>query len=145
MGFRRSAGPFVVATPVRNEVTLPAVQEIMNELRAIRTGAVTDQELNVARNYLMGVFPATVESASDLADRLVELELYGLPEDYFSSYRERIAQVDADDIQRAANQYLNPDRSVILVVGKAAEIQQPLSGLGYTVTRLDVEGNPASQ
>jgi zinc protease len=145
MGFRRSAGPFVVATPVRNEVTLPAVQEIMNELRAIRTGAVTDQELNVARNYLMGVFPATVESASDLADRLVELELYGLPEDYFSSYRERIAQVDADDIQRAANQYLNPDRSVILVVGKAADIQQPLSGLGYAVTRLDVEGNPATQ
>src|SRR6185369_6907343 len=35
--FRRNAGPFVVAAPVRNEVTTESVQELLGELRRIRT------------------------------------------------------------------------------------------------------------
>lgn len=143
--FRRQAGPFVVSTPVRNEVTLQSVQEIMNELQRIRTGEITEQELNNTRNYLMGVFPATVESASDLADRLQELELYNLPEDYFNSYREKIASVTAEELTRVGNKYVQPGQSAIVIVGKASDIQKPLSQLGYPVTVYDIDGRPVTE
>ncbi|HUP66340.1 MAG TPA: pitrilysin family protein [Thermoanaerobaculia bacterium] len=140
--WRREPGPFTVSTPVRTEVTLPAVTEIMNELRGIRSGAVTETELSAAKNYQAGIFPSTVESAWDLANRLTDLELYGLPEDYFDHYRERIAAVTEADVQRVANRYLNPDRSAIVIVGKAGAIREPLETLGYPVTVYDIDGNP---
>lgn len=140
--FRRQAGPFMVSTPVRNAVTLESVQEIMNELRRIRSGDLTDAELNDAKNYLMGVFPATVQSASALAVRLQEMELYGLPEDYFETYRERIGRLTREDITAVANRYVNPDQVAIVVVGKASEIKEKLGSLNTPLGLYDLEGNP---
>ncbi|HXG57824.1 MAG TPA: pitrilysin family protein, partial [Thermoanaerobaculia bacterium] len=121
--FRKHAGPFVVSAPVRNEVTREAVLEILAELRRIRTGDVDERELADTKNYLMGVFPATVQSASDVAGRLLDMELYGLPEDYFDRYRENIAAVTAGDVARVARKYIDPDRVIIVIVGNAQQIR----------------------
>lgn len=139
--FRRHAGPFVVAAPVRNEVTREAVSEVFNELRRIRSGDIETQELEDTKNYLMGVFPATVQSSSEVAGRLVDMELYRLSEDYFDRYRENIAAVDAAEITRVANKYIDPDRSVIVIVGNAAQVREPLGGLGLPLHEMDIEGN----
>ncbi|PYQ31072.1 MAG: hypothetical protein DMF56_03980 [Acidobacteria bacterium] len=139
--FRRQAGPFVIAAPVRNEVTRESVEEMLIELRRIRTGDIEDPELDDTKSYLMGVFPATVQTASDIASRLVDMELYGLPEDYFDRYRENIAAVSKDDIARVANKYLDPDRVLIVIVGNAQEIREPLGALGLPLHELDIEGN----
>ncbi|MEO8383382.1 MAG: pitrilysin family protein, partial [Acidobacteriota bacterium] len=139
--FRRSAGPFVVAAPVRNEVTLESVTEMLSELRRIRTGDVETQELDDVKNYLIGVFPASVQTGSDIAGRLVDMELYDLPEDYFDHYRENIAAVSKEDVERMATKYLDPDRVIIVVVGNAAEIREPLGTLGMPVHEMDIDGN----
>lgn len=139
--FRKQAGPFVVAAPVRNEVTRESVAEMLGELRRIRTGDLEDRELEDTKSYLMGVFPATVQTASDIASRLVDMELYGLPEDYFDRYRENIAAVTKDDVTRVANKYLDPDRVLIVIVGNAKQIREPLGTLGFPMHELDIDGN----
>jgi zinc protease len=139
--FRRDAGPFVVAAPVRNEVTRESVVELLSELRRIRTGDIEDHELNETKSYLMGVFPATVQTASDIASRLVDMELYGLPEDYFDRYRENIDAVGKADIERVAQKYIDPERALIVIVGNAKEIREPLGSLGMPLHELDIEGN----
>ncbi len=138
--FRRQAGPFVVAAPVRNEVTRESVQEVLAELRRIRTGDVETVELDDTKNYLMGVFPATVQSSSDIASRLVDMELYGLPEDYFDRFRENIAAVGREEIERVARKYIDPDRALIVIVGSAKAIREPLGLLGFPIQELDIEG-----
>jgi zinc protease len=139
--FRRQAGPFVVSAPVRNEVTLESVTEVLNELRRIRTGDIEERELEDTKNYLAGVFPATVQSAGDIAGRLLDMELYDLPHDYFDHYRENISAVAKDDIARVANKYIDPDRALIVIVGNASQIREPLGTLGYPIHDLDVDGN----
>lgn len=139
--FRRQAGPFVIAAPVRNEVTGESIKEVLAELRRIRTGDIEDRELDDTKSYLMGVFPATVQTASDIASRLVDMELYGLPENYFDRYRENIAAVTKEDITRVANKYLDPERVLIVVVGNAAQIREPLGSFGYPLHELDIDGN----
>lgn len=138
--FRRQAGPFVVAAPVRNEVTRESVSEMLSELRRIRTGDIEDHELNDTKDYLMGVFPATVQSSSDIAGRLVDMEIYGLPEDYFDRYRENIAAITKEEIARVADKYIDPDRMLIVIVGSAEQIREPLGTLGYPIHQLDPEG-----
>lgn len=139
--WRRQAGPFVIAAPVRNEVTRESVAEVISELRRIRTGDIDDRELDDTKNYLMGVFPATVQTASDIASRLVDMELYGLPEDYFDRYRENIAAVSKDAITHVANKYLDPDRILIVIVGSAKEIREPLGTLEMPIHEMDIDGN----
>ena len=139
--FRRQAGPFVLAAPVRNEVTRESVTEMISELRRIRTGDIEDRELDDVKNYLMGVFPATVQTASDIASRLIDIELYTLPENYFDHYRENIADVTKDDIANVARKYLDPDRLLIVIVGNAREIRDPLGTLGLPVREMDIDGN----
>lgn len=138
--FRRDAGPFVIAAPVRNEVTRESVYEVIEELKRIRSGDIEDLELNDVKNYLMGVFPATVQTASDIASRLTDMELYDLPQDYFDRYRENIAAIGKDDIVRVAKKYIDPDRALIVIVGNAAQIREPLGTLGYPIHELDIEG-----
>ncbi|HUJ14760.1 MAG TPA: pitrilysin family protein [Thermoanaerobaculia bacterium] len=139
--FRRQAGPFVVSAPVRNEVTLESVTEVFNELRRIRTGDIETRELEDTKNYLAGVFPATVQSSGDIAGRILDMQLYDLPHDYFDRYRENIAAVTADDIVRVAKKYIDPDRALIVIVGSAAQVREPLSTLGMPIEHLDVDGN----
>jgi len=139
--FRRNEGPFVVAAPVRNEVTLESVSEMLAELRRIRTGDIEELELADVKSYLIGVFPASVQTASDIAGRLVDMELYGLPDDYFDHFRENIAAVTKDDVERVASKYLDPDRALIVVVGHAAEIREPLGTLGLPLHEMDIDGN----
>ncbi len=138
--FRRQAGPFVVSAPVRNEVTRESVTEVLAELRRIRTGDVETQELDDTKNYLMGSFPSTVQSSSDIAGRLIDMELYDLPQDYFDRYRENIGTVSKSDVEHVAEKYIDPEQVIIVIVGNASEIREPLGSLGMPVHELDIEG-----
>jgi zinc protease len=140
--FRRHAGPFVVSAPVRNDVTKESIHEILEELRRIRTGDIADGELSDTKNYLIGVFPATVQTAGDVAGRLLDMELYDLPADYFDRYRDRIAALTKEEIARVAEKYIDPDRLLIVVVGAAATVREPLKSLGVPLGEYDIEGQP---
>jgi zinc protease len=127
---RRHAGPFAVITAVQSGATAASVREILREAEAIREAPVTPAELDDVRSYLAGVFPLRLETTVGLASRLSQIAVYGLPDDYFQSYRERILAVTADDVLRAARDHLHPDRLVTVVVGDAAELRDSLEEFG---------------
>jgi zinc protease len=138
--FRRQAGPFVVSAPVRNEVTRESVTEVLGELRRIRTGDVEERELEDTKNYIMGSFPSTVQSSSDIAGRVLDMELNNLPQDYFDRYRENIGAVSKEAVEHVAKKYIDPDRVIVVIVGNAAQIREPLGSLGMPIHELDIEG-----
>jgi predicted Zn-dependent peptidase len=127
--WRRSAGPFVVATAVKTEVTDAAVREILLEIDRIRDEKINADELNLATSYLTGVFPIRYEATGAVASALALAAVHDLPEDYFSTYRERVASVTADDVLRVAREHLCPDALQVLGVGNAEEITGPLGAL----------------
>jgi predicted Zn-dependent peptidase len=138
--FRRQAGPFVVSAPVRNEVTRESVTEVLAELRRIRTGDIETGELEDTKNYMMGSFPSTVQSAGDIAGRLLDMELYDLPTDYFDRYRENIGAISKSDVEHVAQKYIDPESVIIVIVGNASQIREPLGTLGMPIHELDIEG-----
>lgn len=143
--FRKHPGPFVVSTAVRSEVTIEAIREIFSELDRIRNEEISEEELAHARDYLVGVFPATVETANDLANRIQEMELYDLPDDYFDDYREKILDVTPVDAARAAERYISPDSATIVIVGEARDLFDRLAELGHATEVLDVDGRPLEE
>ena len=127
--WRRAAGPFVVGTAVKTEVTDAAVREILLEIDRTRDSAVSTDELELATKYLGGVFPIRYETTGAVASALAMASVYGLPDDYFVTYRDRIGAVTADDVLQAARTHLRPEAMQILAVGDASAIAGPLSAL----------------
>jgi predicted Zn-dependent peptidase len=127
--WRRAAGPFVVETAVKTEVTDAAVREILLEIDRIRDAEVTADELDLATKYLAGVFPIRYETTGAVASALALATVYGLPDDYFSTYRNHISAVTRSDVLAAARNHLHPEALQVLAVGDAAAITEPLAAL----------------
>ena len=127
--WRRDAGPLVVSTAVRTDVTAEAITEVINELERMRREPVQTQELTLATSYLDGVFPIRFETTAAVATALANQVIFGLPDDYFDTYRDHIRRVTIESVQRVAREHLHPDRLQAVVVGDAA-VSEKLRALG---------------
>jgi predicted Zn-dependent peptidase len=129
---RRAAGPFAVRCAVESAVTVPAIVDIMSELRRIRETAPDPVELATARDYLVGVFPLRYETSAQVAGALSGLVIHELPDDELDRYRPAISRVDAEAVQAAAAAHLDPDGASVVVVGDAERWVDALrdAGLG---------------
>jgi len=127
--WRRQAGPFVVATAVRSDVTAAAAREVLTEIDRMRAEKVGTEELSLATSYLEGVFPIRYESTAAIARALTGMVVYGLPSDYFDTYRDRVRSVSAPDVLRAAREFLRPEELQLVAVGDPAVVREALDAM----------------
>lgn len=123
---KRQLGSVSASAEVRTEVTAPAVQEFFYELDRIRNVKAGDKELEAAKNYLVGSFQLGLETQNGLVQRLLDVKLYDLPDNYLESYGQKIMVVTAEDVRRVARRCIDTDNLVITVVGDAAKIKGDL-------------------
>jgi predicted Zn-dependent peptidase len=140
MGPDKLIGAFTASTSVANKYTDSSITEIFNEIRRIRDEKVEAKELQMAKSYLSGAFARSLETADNIASRAIEIERYNLPKDYYKTYLTRIDAVTADEVQRVAAKYLQPDRMLVALVASAKEVKDKLSGFG-PLTMYDEDGN----
>ena len=125
---RVGAGPFFAGAGVQTDKTSESLTEFFNELNAIGTPIPAD-ELTKAKNYVALGFPADFETIGDLASRIEEQVVYGLPGDYFQNYVASIQAVTADAAQKAAATYIQPARFTVVVVGDRKVIEPGIRAL----------------
>lgn len=133
-------GPFIVSADVRNEVTDSSVAEIIKELKRIIEEPVPEDELKMAKDYIVGSFPLQIETPAQVASRVMTIEIYGLPKDFYDKFREEVKKITAKDIQEVAKKYLHPDRLLIVVSGNSKQIKPVLEKFGPVVV-YDADGN----
>jgi zinc protease len=127
--FRRSAGPFVVASGVRTDVTAPAVTEIFKEIRRIRDTPMTPEEMTLAKDSLVRSLPAEFETSSRITGSTANIYLYDLGLDYFAKSPARLSAVTAEQAKAAAEKYLVPEALITVAVGDRAKIGPELQKL----------------
>ena len=136
---RAAAGPFTSAAGVQTDKTADALKEFFNELSAIRE-PVPNDELARAKNYVALRYPGGFETTGDISRRLEDAVVYHLPDDYFSSYVQKIQAVTSADVQRVAQKYIQPDRFAVVVVGDRKTIEAPIRALNLgTVQTLTID------
>jgi len=129
---RRSAGPLALATAAQSGKTAEALAEVLGELAGVLTTIPAD-ELARAKAEAALEFSRTFEATGRISSRLQALEAliaFDLPDDYYSSYARAIQAVSADDVQRAATLYLQPEHLVIAIAGDRKTIEPRLRALG---------------
>ena len=92
---------------------------LREELARMTRDHVTDDELRLAKEYLIGSFPLRLDTTAKVADFVVAIEEQGLGLDYADRYKASIAKVTAADVQRVAGRFFGPDTFSRVVVGTA--------------------------
>lgn len=124
-------GPFLAFASIQSEFTAAALQEFLGEIRGMSV-RVPDEELERAKSYVALQYPKRFETVEQIARQLADLVVYGLPDDTFNTFTDRILAVAWTDVQSAAQDYLDPESLVFVVVGDRATIETQIreSGVG---------------
>jgi zinc protease len=135
--WRRGMSPFVLQTSVHTAATADAVRDSLAEIEGIRRERpVSEHELALAKASLTRGYPRNFETVQQVARSVAQLALYGLPDTYFAEFVPKVNAITAQDVTRAAEHYLVPERLTTLIVGDHSAIADPLSTLGFD--RIDV-------
>ena len=136
---RASAGPFTASAGVQTDKTSESLTEFFNELNGILK-PVPAEELSRAKNYIALRYPGGFETTGDISRRLEDALVYHLPDDYFSSYVQKIQAVTAADVQRIAQKYIAPGRFAVVVVGDEKTVEPRIQALNLgPIKRLTVD------
>src|SRR5690606_21452606 len=102
---------------------------ILREVERIREEPLTADELTLSKDSLVRSLPAQFESSGSVSSSTAELYVYDLGLDYYAKINARISAVTAEQAQAAARRYLNPGQMIVVVVGDAGQIREPLQAL----------------
>ena len=124
---RLTGGDFRLGTFTKTPTTVETLALALEVEGQFRSQPPDPKMLDKAKKFLRGQFPLKIEPPEAMAQRLAEIEFFGLPVDDLETYRARVAAVGRDEAARAAAAHMPaPDATAIVVVGKAAEIRAPL-------------------
>lgn len=125
----RGAGILLVNSSVRTNATDSAVAESVREFRRLVEEPVPAEEMTGATGNLVGSFPTSVQTVQALAQRMQNLLVWGLPLDYYGTYREKLGAVTAADVADVGRARLNPGALTVVVAGDLAQIEAGIRAL----------------
>lgn len=111
-------GPFVITLSTRNSQAQTAVQLTRDLLTSfVKDGPRADQ-LQATKQFLSGGFPLSLASNRNIADILIKIAFYHLPENFLDTYVEHINNVTTKEVQQAFQAQLSPNKLLEVTVGK---------------------------
>ncbi|WP_203712491.1 M16 family metallopeptidase, partial [Asanoa siamensis] len=125
-----AAGSVVqLSAEVATEVTGPALLETLYELGRLATVPPGEDELEQARNYVLGTLMLGISTQGGLASLASTYAGAGLRLDFLTSYTEQLRAATRDDVTAAAAKYLAPSGAVTVILGDAEQIEAPVATL----------------
>lgn len=126
LDLRPGSGAFRITSDVRTNATDSALVEAVGEYKRIASETVPAQELKGAINNMVSSFPSAVQTVQGLSGRIQQLIAWGLPADFYATYRERLAAVTPEDVRSVAASRLSPDKVIVVVAGDLSKIEAPI-------------------
>jgi zinc protease len=135
----RYRGSWSAFASVRNEVTEPALSEMVKEIARLRDEATPAKEFQDKKRAMVAGFALSLESPNGILSNYITSWLYNLPADYWDKYPERVMAISEAQVQAAAKKYLDASRLQIVAVGEGKQLGEMLKKFG-TVEVFDTEG-----
>ncbi|MDB6031117.1 MAG: peptidase domain protein, partial [Verrucomicrobiales bacterium] len=122
--------------------TKESVSEIAKEFQGV-TGQqpVTDKELAKAQKDETLTLAGAWESSGQVAHSIAEIIRFGLPENYFETFPDKVLALKLDDVNKAARRVVQPKNLIWVIVGDRSKIEPGLRELGFgDIQLIDTNG-----
>jgi len=98
-----------------------AVDLIRGEIGRMRDTKVPPSEMADNKAFITGSLPLRLETNDGVASQITNMELYGLGLGYLQKYSDMVNAITAQQVQAAAQKYLDPDAYALAVAGPAGQ------------------------
>jgi len=118
-GFKplQAAGPFLIVLQTRRDQAAKALSLTQQTLKNFLAKGPTPQELQGAKQALIGSFPSSIASNEGILAATEKIGFYQLPLDYLDTYQQKINSVNLEQI-RHAFQRIKSEKMIIVMLGK---------------------------
>jgi len=110
-------GYFLVATEVGSDKKDATLHEIEFEFKRLQTELVSDDEMQLVKNYMLGQLLKSADGPYAMMDLFLQVEPFSIGLDYYNNCIESINKITPDRIQELAIKYLNWDKMTIVTAG----------------------------
>jgi len=131
---------WVEIADVTTKDTGASLKEIFSEIDRLQAEPPSAAELKGIQNYLAGTFVLQNSSRDGIVGQLAFMDLHGLPDDYLTTYVQKVYAVTPADVQKMAAQHIQDDRATIVVAGDLKVVTDQLAPYQKTAG-----ANPASK
>jgi zinc protease len=130
-------GPFGVTMGTKSGSTAAGIAALLEEVDGIVNRPPSDDELRKAKDAILNSFVFRFDSKQKILREQALYAFYGYPASFLDRYRAEVEKVTAADVQRVAKKHVRRGDLAILVVGKSADFDKPLSVFG-PVQKVDI-------
>ena len=114
----RHASIFSGGVATRNDAMGQSLDVIRDELKKMAEQGPSQEDLDNAKNYLIGSYPLRFDTNSKIATQLLGLKMDGFGPEYVENRNAMIAAVTLDDMKRVAKNLLDTQNLIVTIVGK---------------------------
>jgi zinc protease len=108
-----------VSAGTRADQAEQSLSVIRDEWAKMTTAGPTEEELDGAKQFLIGAWPLRFTSTEKISDLLVQIQHDHLGLDYLTKRNDLIRAVTLADVQRVAQRLYKPDDLTVVIVGRA--------------------------
>ncbi|WP_455586999.1 M16 family metallopeptidase [Bacteroides sp.] len=116
--FYPDSGMMLISTETDNEYVEPLIREVYHEMDKLQSETVSESELSMVRNYMLGEMCRNYESPFSLADAWMFIYTSGLDDAYFARSLQAVKEVTSNEIKELANRYLCKETLKEVIAGK---------------------------
>jgi predicted Zn-dependent peptidase len=129
---RHGRGPFSIATSLQSDKLAEALDDLYRELCAVAGDRPPSQaELDDSRRALIEGQTRHFETPSALVNRFASLFIHELPSDHYSTFPDRLAEIDLESLVAATSRRIQPSSLIAVVVADVSEVLEPLKRLDW--------------
>jgi predicted Zn-dependent peptidase len=121
-------GRFGAAFQSKVRTSAYASEIVLEEMKKLRDGEVSDEELETAKRSFIDTLPRRFATPVQVVDGLADEEFtgrYASDPGYWAAYQAKVEKVTKADVSRVAKRLLKPESATILVVGRKSELLNP--------------------
>ncbi|MBE9221405.1 insulinase family protein [Cyanobacterium stanieri LEGE 03274] len=131
-------GLFLAGGQTNTDTSGQFIQAINQEIEKLRTERISQEDLDYAKNSILNSFVFQFQSPNQILSRIMTYEYYGYPQDFIFDYQKAVTNTTAQQVFESAQNYLQPDKFVTLVVGNGDEVKDTLAVLNQDIQTLDI-------
>ena len=136
--------PYFSISPVQTDKTKESLVELIAEYKNIvGSKPITASELKDEQTNATLGLPGSFESVQQLSGAYSNILQYGLPDDYYNTFTQKVLSATPDTANEIAKKYIQPGHLVWIVVGDMSKVESGIRELNIgEVHRIDADGNP---
>jgi zinc protease len=113
----RAEGPFLMVAQTKNAQAEEALAVMRETLAAFVADGPDPDELEAAKQNLVGGFPLRIASNSKIVEYLAMMAFYDYPLDWLDILPDKLAAVTVDEVRDAFSRRINPHGGIAVIVG----------------------------